>query len=383
MKITDVEAVLLKTPLDAELRPTWNPGVVQRHLYTTLVRVHTDAGITGIGAGPATGFEGVVGVYTFIRQSLIGQDPFATERLIKLIRSAAVRIGWAWMVEMALWDVIGKAAGLPVYKLWGGYADRIPAYASLAEVRPPQETVEVAGRMYEAGFRAMKLRFRSPRLKDDLAVVEAVRLAMGDKMALMVDANQAEVMPGSGEYHVWDYFTAQKAAQALSDLDVLWLEEPLPRYDLDNLARLTAGSALPIAGGELNRGLHEFKLMVERGCYDILQGDASFSEGMFQIRKAAAVAEAFGRRFIPHTWSNGIGMRANLQIIASLPNAGWVEFPYDPPAWTVEARDRMLKDPLRLDPDGQITVPQKPGLGFDLDEEVVDRYSLRIEIPEV
>ena len=161
------------------------------------------------------------------------------------------------------------------------------------------------------------------------------------------------------------------------------MEEPLPRYDLDNLARLTAGSPLPIAGGELNRGLHEFKLMVERGCYDILQGDASFSEGMFQIRKAAAVAEAFGRRFIPHTWSNGIGMRANLQIIASLPNAGWVEFPYDPPAWTVEARDRMLKDPLRLDPDGQITVPQKPGLGFELDEEVVDRYSLRIEIPEV
>jgi D-galactarolactone cycloisomerase len=383
LKITEIEAVLLKTPLDGDFHPTWGPGQVYRHLYTTLIKVHTDAGITGIGAGPATGFEGVVGVHHYLRRSLIGQDPFATERLIKLIRSAAVRIGWAWMVEMALWDIIGKAANLPVYKLWGGYADRVKAYASLGEIRSPQERVEDAWGYYEQGFRALKLRFRDANVKNDLKVVEAIRGALGDRMDIMVDANQAEVMPGSGEYFVWDYFTAMDVAKSLKDLGVLWLEEPLPRYDLDNLSRLTANAPLPIAGGELNRGLHEFKLMIEHGCYHILQGDASFSEGMLQIRKAAAVAEAFGRQFIPHTWSNGIGLRANLQIIAAIPNAGWVEYPIDPPGWTAAARDRMLLDPLMVDPDGYVTVPQKPGLGFELDEDAVKRYGLEIQIPEI
>ncbi|HEY8347358.1 MAG TPA: mandelate racemase/muconate lactonizing enzyme family protein [Symbiobacteriaceae bacterium] len=376
MKITDVQATLLKTPYDGPFHPTWAPGQTHTHLYTTLVRIHTDAGITGIGAGPATGFEGVVGVYTFLRPSLIGQDPFATERIIKEVRSSSVRIGWTWMIEMALWDLIGKAAGLPVYKLWGGFADRLKAYASLGEMRSPEETVELAQRLYDEGFRALKVRFRDSDVRRDLRIVEAIRSAMGDRMDIMVDANQAEVMPGSGDYFVWDYFTALDVARALKDLGVLWLEEPLPRYDFDNIARLTENSPLPIAGGELNRGLHEYKLLIEHGCYHILQADASFSEGMLQLRKAAAIAEAFGRRFIPHTWSNGIGLRANLQVAASLPNAGWLEFPYDPPAWTVEARDRMLLDPLRIDPDGYVTVPQKPGLGFELDEDAVTKYQL-------
>jgi len=383
VKITAVEATLLKVPLDGPLRPTWNPGVVHQHTYLTLLQIHTDAGITGVGAGPATGFEGVVGVHHFLAGSLIGKDPFATERHIKLIRSASVRIGWTWMVEMALWDIIGKAAGLPVYKLWGGYADRVKAYASLAETRAPEKAVEDAWRLYEEGFRAIKLRFREPDVRQEIRVVEAIRSALGDRIDLMVDANQAEVMPGSGDYFVWDYFIAMDVARALKDLGVLWLEEPLPRYDLDNLARLTERSPLPIAGGELNRGLHEFKLLIERGCYHILQGDAAFSEGMFQLRKAAAIAEAFGRQFIPHTWSNGIGLRANLQVIASLPNAGWLEFPYDPPAWTVQARDRMLLDPLTIDPDGYVTVPQKPGLGFELDPDAVKRYGLAIHIPNI
>lgn len=383
LRITDVQATLLKTPLDGEFRPAWGPGQIHTHLLTTLVRIHTDEGVTGIGAGPATGFEGVVGVLTFVRPSLIGQDPFATERIGRLVRSASVRVGWVWMVEMALWDIIGKRAGLPVYKLWGGGPQRIQAYASLGEARGPQARVDDAWRLYEQGFRALKLRFRDGDVRRDIEVARAIRGALGERMAMMVDANQAEVMPGSSDYFVWDYFTALDVAKALKDLGVLWLEEPLPRYDLDNIARLTAASPLPIAGGELNRGLHEFKLLIQHGCYHILQPDASFSEGMFQIRKAAAIAEAFGRTLIPHTWSNGIGLRANLQVLASLPDARWVEFPYEPPGWTVAARDRMLLDPLEVEPDGFVTVPQKPGLGFELDEQAVAHYELKITVPTV
>lgn len=381
MKIVDVQAELLKTSYDAPFHPTWAPGQSFDQLLTTVVKIHTDEGVVGIGAGAAQGFEGVVGVRTLLRPALIGQDPFATERLIRVVRSAAVRMGWAWMVEMALWDLIGKVANLPVYKLWGGAFPRIRAYASWGEVRSDTQRVEDAIALQELGFGAIKVRFRHNDLRQDLKLLEALRTALGDSFGLMVDANQAEVMPGSGAYFAWDLFTARRAADALAELGVLWLEEPLPRYDYDNLRRLTERAPLPIAGGELNRGLHEFRQLIEGGCYHIVQPDAAYSEGMLQVRKIAALAEAFGVECIPHTWSNGIGLRANLQILASLPQASWLEFPLDPPSFTVAARDRMLRDPLRVESDGYVTVPNKPGLGFELDEEVMQRCRVPIELP--
>jgi AbrB family looped-hinge helix DNA binding protein len=131
---------------------------------------------------------------------------------------------------------------------------------------------------------------------------------------------------------------------------VVWLEEPLPRFDFDSIARLSAEVDIPIAGGEANAGLHEFKWLIERRCYDILQPDATLSEGIFQLRKVAGMAEAFGLQFVPHTWADGVGMAANLQLAASVPNCGWLEFPHDPPNFTTEAFQALLVEPLRAYP---------------------------------
>jgi D-galactarolactone cycloisomerase len=182
-------------------------------------------------------------------------------------------------------------------------------------------------------------------------------------------------MPSPNPHGFWSYEEALTVARALEPLGVLWLEEPLPRYNYKQLARLAAEVDIPIAGGELNIGLHEYKQLVDLDCYDIIQADAAFSEGISQLRKVASLAELAYKKFIPHTWSNGIGLGANLHLAASLPNCPWFEFPVDPPAWTVESRDFMLAKPYRVDPEGNISVSDFPGLGFVLNEEMIAHHT--------
>jgi D-galactarolactone cycloisomerase len=134
---------------------------------------------------------------------------------------------------------------------------------------------------------------------------------------------------------------------------------------------------LSIAGGEFNHGLHEFRLLIDRGCYDILQPDAVISEGIFQLWKVAALAEAAHLQLVPHTWTNGIGLLANLHLAAAIPNCSHFEFPHDPGSgWTAAAGNQMLAEQPWIDDDGYVRVPDRPGFGFLLDEERVDHYTV-------
>jgi L-alanine-DL-glutamate epimerase-like enolase superfamily enzyme len=152
----------------------------------------------------------------------------------------------------------------------------------------------------------------------------------------------------------------------------------MPRHDYDGLAWLRNHlEKLQIAGGEDNHGLHEFKLLLDRDCYDVLQPDALLSEGIGQMRKVAALAEAAYKEIAPHTWGNGIGLLANLHFAASVPNCRYLEFPHDPPSgWTAAARDQMLSETLWIDADGYVPVPDRPGFGFVLDEERIAYHTV-------
>jgi D-galactarolactone cycloisomerase len=308
---------------------------------------------------------------------ILGKDPFTVERISPILRHASRDGGYPWGVEMALWDIIGQACGQPVYRLWGGYQDSLPAYASLAEICEPAEQIERLHMLRDRGFRAAKLRLRRPTIDADIDAVRRVRAEFGDSLDLMADANQANVMPSPGPHNFWSFADALKVARALEELDLLWLEEPLPRYNYDQLAALTARVDLPIAGGELNIGLHEYRQLVKGNCYDIIQADAAFSEGVSQLRKVAALAEMAFKPFIPHTWSNGIGLGANLHLAAATPNCPWFEFPVDPPAWTEESRDFMMAEPYTINADGTISVPGAPGFGFELDWETIRACTLQ------
>ena len=371
MKIDRIRCRIISHPLPAPLRPSWAPGRTFEQTTCTLVEVSTDQGLTGVGALPHADAIGLQTVADLVAPYILGTDPFAVERISPILRHASRDGGYPWGVEMALWDLIGQACGQPVYRLWGGYQDSLPAYASLAEICEPAEQIERIHQLQDKGFRAVKLRLRRPDIKSDIQAVQQVRAAFGDSLDLMVDANQANVMPSPGPHNFWSFADALRIARAMEDLDVLWLEEPLPRYNYDQLSALTAKVDLPIAGGELNVGLHEYRQLIDRNCYDIIQADAAFSEGVFQLRKVASLAEMAFKPFIPHTWSNGIGLGANLHLAAATPNCPWFEFPVDPPAWTEESRDFMLSEPYRVNADGTILVRDAPGFGFQLDEDAI------------
>jgi L-alanine-DL-glutamate epimerase-like enolase superfamily enzyme len=272
-------------------------------------------------------------------------------------------------LEIALWDIIGKACGQPLYKLWGGRKDRVRAYASSMEVRPPERRAEDALRALEEGWRAIKLRIHHWEPRDDIRQVAAVREAVGDRMEIMVDANQAQspgtVQPEPGP--VWDFRRALDTARELEALDVRWLEEPLARYNWEGLARLCERVDIPIAGGENNQGLHEFRWMIEKGVYDIIQPDALVGETVSQLRKVAALAEAHHKLFVPHHGVDGLGFAAHLHLCAALPNAPYVEIFHEPPGFPADIFQLPLAEPLLPNADGDIVLPAGPGLGVEVD----------------
>ena len=376
MKIDRIVCRVVDFPLEREFHPAWARGRNQPNILMLVIEVATDEGVTGVGAAHA-GLEAAITIERFVAPYFIGQDPTYVERLVPVLRDSEILGAPAYCMEMPLWDIVGKLAGLPVARLWGGYSDRVPAYCATAEIRSPEQRVEDVKRILSEGYRAVKLRFHRPDPRDDLKVVEAVRKTVGDRIEIMVDANQAGVEPGHGGHQAWGFPLTLTVARELERMNVRWLEEPLPRHDYDGLRRLRDKlSTLAIAGGEDNHGLHEFKLLIDRGCYDILQPDALLSEGVGQMRKIAALAEVAGLEVAPHTWGNGIGLMANLHLSAAIPNCPFLEFPHDPPSgWTAAARDQMMAEPLVIDGDGCVRVPERPGFGIVLDEERIARHT--------
>jgi L-alanine-DL-glutamate epimerase-like enolase superfamily enzyme len=246
--------------------------------------------------------------------------------------------------------------------------DRVRAYASLVEQRSPEQRAEDALRFLDLGYRAIKLRLHAPTMKEDVAQVEAVRAAVGDRMAIMVDANQAQEpgTPGSEDDLVWGFDRALATCRALAPLDVTWMEEPLPRFAFDDLRRLAAASDVPIAGGENNVGLHELRLLIDRDCYDVVQPDAAVSAGLSGLRKIAAYAELRGKPFAPHHGGSGIGVAAHLHLSATCRNSPWVELLQEPPFLPVERFQGTITRPLVPDAEGDVHLPDGPGLGIEL-----------------
>jgi L-alanine-DL-glutamate epimerase-like enolase superfamily enzyme len=213
----------------------------------------------------------------------------------------------------------------------------------------------------------VKLRIHNDTLADDLAQVKAVRKAVGDSMAIMVDANQADVSDAPLPGPHWTYHRARETAQALAEYDVAWLEEPLPRHSYDDLRRLTASSPIPIAGGENNQQLHDLERLLADGCYNILQPDVTLCEGLLAIRALAASAQRRGILVNPHSWGDPVGTVANLHLAAAIANTSYFEFPHDPPAFPTHAYQSTLKTPVVVK-DGMVQVPQEPGLGVELQD---------------
>lgn len=356
MRISAVEVRRYRIELDPPLRVAWDP-VPRESQEATLVGVHTDEGPSGWASGDH------LPEHEQLEHLLVGLDPFRTEVLRELEESVDFHGARGWTVEAAVWDLLGRATGQPLWKLLGGRSERLLAYASSCEV---VETAERAARcvaLRDAGVRAVKLRFHHEDWADDVAVVAAVRAAAGPGLAIMVDANQGWRMPGDLAPR-WDVATAAQVARALEPLGVYWLEEPLATHDLDGYQALRRLTSLRLAAGEMVRSAQEARDLVLRGGIDVLQCDAVLSLGIGGCRRAASLAELNGRAWSPHTWSNGYGLLVNLHAALALSAVPFVEVPFDPPGWPEARRDWLLPAPLRIAPDGGIAPPPGPGLGL-------------------
>ena len=368
MRITEIRTRQVDIPLPQAFHPAWAPGRTETAVRVAYVRIDTDAGIVGVAGHEFYGAEEQC--VERVASYLVGEDPLQIEKHAGTLRYLWPYFGTAvWFVEIALWDVLGKAAGLPLYKLLGNVRDAVPAYASTGQNRTPGQRADDARRLRDEGFRAIKLRIHNDALADDLAQVAAVRAAVGDTMAIMVDANQADMHEAPFPGPHWSYHRAVRTADALADYAVEWLEEPLPRHDYAGLRRLRERSPIPISGGEVNQGFVEWQRLLQDGCYDILQPDVTLCEGFLRTRALAAAAHASAIQVVPHTWGDPLGMVANLHLAASIPNTSYFEFPHDPPAFPANVYQHTLKQPLQVD-DGMIQVPQEPGLGVDLQDWV-------------
>ncbi|NHN42939.1 mandelate racemase/muconate lactonizing enzyme family protein [Halorubellus sp. JP-L1] len=370
MEITDINSYHIDYEMDAPFEPSWYPGFEQHVHKVQLYEVETDAGISGITS--VTGDAARVDSLDLAREYLVGEDPRHIEQRLDDLDSLNSYGPRPWHFEIAFWDIKGKEVGKPIHELLGGDSEPIPAYASSGELRPVDERLEWVADRVDEGFEAIKLRFHSDDMGDDLAVARAVRDEYPD-LTIMVDLNMgwSFAHPGGG---TWTFDDALSVARELEDVgNIGWLEEPFNQLNYEALARLREKTDIPIAGGEFNNGVHQFREFVDHDALDVLQPDVMLSAGISKTKLIAGVAEMHGLQFAPHTWNDGIGFAANVQLLACT-NPSWCEYPIEPPGWSLDTRDFLLEEPLTAE-DGAVVPPTDPGLGIDLDWDLVDELA--------
>ncbi|MDK2927007.1 MAG: D-arabinonate dehydratase [Bacillota bacterium] len=371
MKITDVKAIPVSYPL---VKPIWDAQHYIAARTAVLVRVETDADLVGVGESACFGGPWET-TATLVEKEIapyyLGQDPFCVERLwdasyrgtIQHGRRGAV-IAALSGVDIAVWDIVGKATGLALYKVLGGYAESIPAYASggfYSDGKGPEELAQEVAGCLQQGFTAAKIKVGSLAWEEDLERVRAVRRAIGPHVPLMVDANSN-----------WDVPTAQRAAHDLEEFNITWIEEPVCPDDVEGCARIVAGTRIPIAGFEQESTRFAFRNLICAKAVGIVQPDVTWAGGITECRRIAALAAAWNLPCVPHVFSTGVSLAANLHFIASIPNGRWLEYDCNPNP----LREELIGGRLRIGPTGQVALPGGPGLGIELDEAILARYRL-------
>ena len=388
MRITDVTTIKLTYRMERAMADAIHHMPVRP---TLLVRVHTDEGIIGLGESAAYGgsLESMESlILGDLRTTVLGGDPFTVERLWSMMATRAHQRGRRGMlmmgisgIDIALWDIIGQATKTPLYRLLGGYRDTLDVYASAgfyAGDKGIGELAEEVGGYVERGFRHVKIKVgRNPDVmlnplhdmdatayatvpfEEDIERVRAARSAAG-RARLAIDANNA-----------WTPSTALRFMDAIGDRDIAWLEEPVATEDLAGSAEVAHRLNTPVAGYETESGLPGFRELIARRAIDIVQPDVIWTGGISETRKVAALAQAYHLPVIPHVFSSAVASIANMHLIASLPNAGLLEFDQNPNP----LRSDLFQEPLTVDGNGQIRLPDGPGLGVTLDEDTLRRYA--------
>jgi len=359
-RIRDIFIERATIPLEPAFHANWDP-TPRTTFEATLVSVRTEQGVVGYGSG-----DTMVGFEEF-QHLFLGQPLIAIDRHVRVLETITFHAGRYWPLEAALWDAIGQSLGAPVADLFGAATDSLPLYASTGAIAEPNERAEMCQELQEEGFGAVKIRVPEHDLEGGIATIAAVRAAVGDDFEIMVDLNQSWRMPGDVRRGL-DAIEVANFLDRCRDYRLFWVEEPLPLDDTAGL-ELLRGRGPRLAGAEMVRTWPELLRIADEGTLDVMQPDVVLAAGMLRMRALADVLRPAGKHFTPHTWSNGIGLLANAHVAAGVGAGPYLEFPYDPPTWTIERRDFMLTESVRAQ-GGYLTIPRRPGLGFEPNLEV-------------
>ncbi len=370
MKITRISATGLRggTPPGG-----WANELKPSDCVHTLVAVHTDEGVTGWGS-VSTNDALVQAALGVLEPLYLGENPLEVERVTEKLNAHTFWLGRGGSVthsisgiDIALWDILGKATGQPVGRLLGGrYRERVRPYASLLMEEPPALHDKLTA-LCEQGFRAFKIGWgpfgrRSDSL--DECIVRAAREAIGADALLMVDAGASDAF--------WprDLKWALRAAHMLQAYGVHWFEEPLPPDNLEDFILLRQQTPVPISGGEVLTRRQSFEPWIQQGALDIVQPDATKVGGISEFRRISWMAEARGLRVIPHGWNTAIGLAVDLQLASANRTTDLVEYLTGSPFI-----DELSNKPWSMDTEGMLTIPETPGLGVALNMDAVERYT--------
>jgi len=390
MKITDVRATMVSCPCEPLIS-----GIeysTKRNLL--LVEIDTDSGITGVGESASHGGP-LISTKTIVEEELkpylIGENPLNIERLWeKMFRRSffhgrrGIVISAMSGIDIALWDIMGKTTNLPLYRILGGYRDKVRAYASIGYYHPSNDLDKLALHAKECvkkGFTAVKIKIgrntfgavgsSEPSVfersdvcvsNEDVERVATVRKAIGNDVDLLVDANCA-----------WKPHDAIRMARKLEEYEIFWLEEPVVPDDIEGSAIVAAAIDIPVAGYETEYTRYGYKELVSRRAVDIVQPDVIWAGGISEARKIAALASCFNMQCVPESFASAIALYANLHFIASISNGELLEFDQNPNP----LREELVANPLQIDKDGYVQLPQGPGLGFELNWETIEKYKVK------
>lgn len=370
MRIVEVRAAGLRgrTPEGG-----WSNELQPDDCVHTIIAVLTDEGLTGWGSTFTTE-QLTRAAIAVLEPLLLGENPLEPQRVTEKLHQNTFWMGRGGSIthaisgiDLAMWDLLGKAVGQPVGRLLGGrYRDKVRPYASLLMREPARMRDELLP-IKEQGFRAFKIGwgpFGRKSAQLDEAIVRAAREAIGSECQLMVD-------PGASDaYWPQGYKWALRTARMLADFDVTWLEEPLPPDALEDFVCLRRAAMVPISGGEVLTRRQAFQPWIERGAFDIVQPDVTKVGGLSEQLRIGWMAEDHGIRLIPHGWNTAVGLASDLQLASAFPHTDLVEYISGSPFV-----DELAAGGWKLDQEGMLAIPTKPGLGIEINFDALQQYT--------
>lgn len=367
MKITDIKTVRLRSTIPTEGQVFSRSGLRQSRT-ATLIQVDTDEGVSGVGSASGNGELIAFIVERVLKPMLVGMDPTEIDEIWDkaYVRGGHKEFGTRGIgvvalsgVDIALWDILGKVRGQPLYQLLGGKVrDKVPVYATALYPEEPAKVAARARGFADQGFHGVKIKVGFD-LAQDIRIVRAVRQELGKDFIVMTDANQG-----------YNLDVGIKAAQAFAEAGAYWLEEPLFVEDIAGHAALREKGNTPIAVGENLQMTCAFENFIVRGAVDFVQPDVARAGGITEIRKIAALSAQHNVQVSFHTWGDAVALAASVHLSAAIRECIVMEldYTYNP------LREELLKEPIAFQ-NGFLIAPEKPGLGIELDSTALQRFA--------